>query len=112
MARQAFTFVSNLDKVIPKIHDAPYRVLNVVGQNLVKEIRGTLRQYYKKRSGKLDKSLGYWARKKERDLQIGFKSFYAPFVLNHKDPIKPVVVKNAELIQKMISEAIEEINKG
>jgi len=112
MAKQAFTFESNLDKVVSKIHDTPFRVLNVVGQNLVKEIRGTLRQYYKKRSGKLDKSLGYWARKKERDLQIGFKSFYAPFVLNHNDPIKPIVVKNADLIQKMISEAIEEINKG
>ena len=47
--KEPFTFESNLHKVVPKIEDAPYRVLNVIGQNLVKEIRGTLRQYYKKR---------------------------------------------------------------
>ena len=64
MTKQAFTFESNLDKVVTKIHDAPFRVLNIVGQNIVKETRGTLRKYYKKHSGKLDKSLGYWARKK------------------------------------------------
>lgn len=108
--KEPFTFESNLNKVIPKIEDAPYRVLNVIGQNLVKEIRGTLRQYYKRRSGKLDKSLGYWARKKEKDLQIGFKIFYAPFVLKNDDPLRPVVVKNAELIKQMIAKAIEEIN--
>ena len=108
--KEPFTFESNLHKVVPKIEDAPYRVLNVIGQNLVKEIRGTLRQYYKKRSGKLDKSLSYWARKKEKDLQIGFKIFYAPFVLENDDPLRPVVVKNAELIKQMIAKAIEEIN--
>lgn len=108
--KEPFTFESNLNKVIPKIEDSPYRVLNVIGQNLAKEIRGTLRQYYKKRSGNLDKSLSYWARKKEKDLQIGFKIFYAPFVMENDDPLRPVVVKNAELIKQMIAKAIEEIN--
>jgi len=108
--KEPFTFESNLHKVVPKIEEAPYRVLNVIGQNLVKEIRGTLRQYYKKRSGNLDKSLSYWARKKEKDLQIGFKIFYAPFVMENDDPLRPVVVKNAELIKQMIAKAIEEIN--
>lgn len=108
--KEPFTFESNLHKVVPKIEEEPYRVLNVIGQNLVKEIRGTLRQFTKKRSGNLDKSLAYWARKKEKDLQIGFKIFYAPFVLENDDPLRPVVVKNAELIKQMIAKAIEEIN--
>lgn len=109
--KEPFTFESNLEKVVTKIEDSPYRVLNVIGQNLVKEIRGTLRQYYKRRSGgRMDKSLGYWARKREKDLQIGFKIFYAPFVLENDDPLRPVVVKNAELIKQMIAKAIEEIN--
>lgn len=108
--KAAFTFESNLDKVIPKIEEKPYKVMNIIGQNLVREIRGTLRQYSKKRSGRLDKSLGYWARKKEKDLQIGFKMFYAPFVLEDNDPLRPVVVKNAALIKQMIATAIEEIN--
>lgn len=111
MARKPFTFESNSDKVIGKIQEKPYRVLNTIGSQLVREVRGTLRGHYNRRTGKLDKSLGYWARKKERDLQIGFKSFYAPFVLEHNDPLKPVVAKNAELIKKMIGEAIDEINK-
>ena len=109
--KEPFTFESNLDKVIPKIEEKPYRVLNTIGQNLVKEGRGTLRRYYGRRTGTLDKSLGYWARKKEKDLQIGFKAFYAPFVLEHNDPLKPVVQKNAQLIQDMIAKAIDEINK-
>lgn len=109
--REPFTFESNLNKVIPRIEESPYRVLNIIGQTLVKEVRGTLRQYYKKRTGRLDKSLGYWARKKEKDLQIGFKLFYAPFVLDHNDPLKPVVEKNKYIIQDMIAKAIDEINK-
>ena len=109
--REPFTFESNLNKVVPRIEESPYRVLNIIGQTLVKEVRGTLRQYYKKRTGRLDKSLGYWARKKEKDLQIGFKLFYAPFVLDHNDPLKPVVEKNKYIIQDMIAKAIDEINK-
>ena len=109
--REPFTFESNLNKVIPRIEESPYKVLNIIGQTLVKEVRGTLRQYYKKRTGRLDKSLGYWARKKEKDLQIGFKLFYAPFVLDHNDPLKPVVEKNKYIIQDMIAKAIDEINK-
>ena len=109
--REPFTFESNLNKVVPRIEESPYRVLNIIGQTLVKEVRGTLRQYYKKRTGRLDKSLGYWARKKEKDLQIGFKMFYAPFVLQHNDPLKPVVEKNKYIIQDMIAKAIDEINK-
>jgi len=109
--KEPFTFESNLNKVVPRIEESPYRVLNIIGQTLVKEVRGTLRQYYKKRTGGLDKSLGYWARKKEKDLQIGFKIFYAPFVLQHNDPLKPVVEKNKYIIQDMIAKAIDEINK-
>lgn len=106
--KEPFTFESNINKIIPKIEEAPYRVMNTIGQNLVKEIRPNV----PKRSGKLRKSLGYWARKKEKDLQIGFKVFYAPFVFKHSDPIKPVVVKNAQLIQDMIAKALDEIRKG
>ena len=105
--KSTFTFESNLEKIIDKIEEVPEKVLNVVGQNLVKEIKPNV----PKRTGKLKKSLGYWARKQEKDLQIGFKIFYAPFVLKHDDPIKPVVVKNAQLIVDMIKKAIDEIGK-
>ena len=122
--KEPFTFVSNIEKVIPKIEEAPDKVLRTIAQNLTREVRGTLRQYYGKRTGTLDKSLGYsqnrtlykestgeWPKTRTPFLMIGFKKFYAPFVLEHKDPIKPVVQKNAELIQQMIGKAIDEINK-
>ncbi len=126
MAKQKvqFTFESNLDKVIEKIEDAPDKVLRTIAQNLVKEIRGTLRQYYKKRTGNLDKSLGFsqsrplykestgeWPASRKPFLMIGFKRFYAPFVLEGNDPIMPVVKKNADLIKEMIGKAVDEINK-
>lgn len=65
----------------------------------------------RKKTGNLKKSLGYWARKKEKDLQIGFKVFYAPFVYREDDPIKPVVIKNADLIKETIGYAIDMLGK-
>lgn len=105
--KKPFTFESNIDKIAGRIEEVPEKVLNTIGQNIVKEIRPNV----PKKSGRLKKSLGYWARKKEKDLQIGFKLFYAPFVFKHNDPIKPVVVKNAQLIADMIRKAIDEIGK-
>lgn len=105
--KEAFKFESNLDKISAKMEEVPEKVLNVIGQALVREIKPNV----PKRTGRLKKSLGYWARKYEKDLQIGFKLFYAPWVFKHDDPIKPVVVKNAQLIADMIKKAIDEIGK-
>lgn len=123
--RQPFTFESNLDKVIDKVHEKPYRVMNIVGQNLVREIRSTtLKQNFDQRTKILSKTIGYWARKQEKDLQIGFKmsitankSGAGPGIVGgimtgrDQDPLKPVVVKNAEIIKQMIGEALDEIRK-
>jgi len=117
MARKAFTFESNLEKVIGKVHEKPYKVMNIVGQNLVREIKATtMKSQFHQRRGILTKTLGYWARKKEKDLQIGFKMSIPGIVGrmitgSESDPIKPVVVKNAELIKQMIGEALDEIRK-
>ena len=116
-AKQPFTFESNVDKVSAKIEEVPEKVLNVIGQNLVREIRATtLKQQFHLRRGLLSKSLGYWARKKEKDLQIGFK-MSIPGIIGRMvtgaeaDPLKPVVIKNAELIKEMIALAINEIGR-
>ncbi|MBE6068845.1 MAG: hypothetical protein E7211_14280 [Clostridium lundense] len=117
MARSTFTFESNLDKIILKIQETPGKVLNKVGQNLVKEIKATtLKSQYHQRRAILNKTLGYWARKKEKDLQIGFKMSIPGIVGkilvgSEKDPIKPVVIKNAQLIQDIIKVALDEIGK-
>jgi hypothetical protein len=115
--RQPFTFESNLEKITLKIKDVPGKVLNVIGQNLVKEIKSTtMKNQFHQRRGILNKTLGYWARKKDKDLQIGFKMSIPGIVGKmitgqEADPIKPVVVKNAQIIKDMIKTAIDEIGK-
>ena len=42
--REPFTFESNIEKVIPKIEEKPARVMNIIGQNLVREIKATTLQ--------------------------------------------------------------------
>ncbi|MDF2531635.1 MAG: hypothetical protein K0Q65_1216, partial [Clostridia bacterium] len=39
--KKPFTFESNLDKIIVKIEEKPQKVMNTIGQNLVKEIKST-----------------------------------------------------------------------
>lgn len=115
--RVPFTFESNLDKIIAKIDETPYRVMNIIGANLVKEIRATtMKTQFHARQKILSKTLGFWARKKEKDLQIGFKMSIPGIVGKmmagaEEDPLKPVVEKNAKLIKSMIAEAIDEIGR-
>lgn len=126
MARKktAFKFENNTDKIIAKIQEKPTKVLNIIGANLTKEIRSNIRSSGSSRRGLLASSLGFWARKKEKDLQIGFKMSIVenaqkvgPGVVGkmirfeEEDPIKPVVYKNRDLIQSMIAQAIDEIRK-
>lgn len=115
--KAAFTFESNIPKVIAKIEETPFKVMNIIGKNLVKEIRATtIESQFHRRKTILSRTLGYWARKREKDLQIGFKMSIPGIVgkmitRQEDDPLKPVVLKNAELIKEMINEAIKEIGK-
>ena len=118
MARKPMTFESNLDKVIVKIQEKPYKVMNIIGQQLVREIKSTtLKSQFNHSRIMYTKSIGYWARKQEKDLQIGFKLSIMPGLVGKiitgqtPDPLKPVVVKNAELIKSLIGQALDEIRK-
>lgn len=129
MVRKAFTFESNLNKIIPKIEAAPEKVLGIVGNNLVKEIKATtlktqFHQRYKilarstKNTG-LQWAYGYDSaagKKDKTSLQIGFKMSIPGIVGKmmtgeEADPLKPVVVKNAEVIQDMLRVAMNEIGR-
>ena len=123
--REPFTFESNLEKVTEKIQEKPYRVMNIIGQQLVREIRANeLKSNYNRRTKILSKTLGYWARKRERDLQIGFKisiekniAGAGPGIVggimtgSEPDPLKPSVLRNKDLITRLIGEALDEIRK-
>lgn len=113
--RRELTMESNLEHITKRIQEKPMRVMNTVGQQVVREVRSTtLRSQFNTRQKILHKSLGYWARNKEKDLQIGFKMSIPGIVGKmmtgqEPDPIKPVIIKNKDLIQKMIGDALDEI---
>lgn len=124
MARKKFEFINNTDKVIEKIKEKPTKVMNIIGSNLTREIKSEIKSSKSSRRGMLASSLGYWARKQERDLQIGFKmSIVAnaqqvgPGIVGdmitrkEPDPILPVVKKNIDLIVSLIGQALDEIRK-
>ncbi len=112
-----FTFESNIKTITSKIEATPEKVLNIIGQNIVKEIKTTIPV----RTGKLQKSIGYWARKVEKDIIIGFynnkhpkhkkAAFYSAMVYKDSDPIKPVILSNSKRIQQLIKTALDEIGK-
>ena len=123
------TFESNLAKVIPKIEKAPQKIMGIIGAQLVREIKATtLKTQYHQRYkilAKSTKKIGLqWAygydevNKKaiKTTLQVGFKTSIPGLVGKimtgeEADPIKPVVVKNAELMQDMLRLALDEIGK-
>ena len=120
----AFTVESNLDKITEKIHEKPRRVLNIIGQNIVKETKARIRANKSSRGAMQIKQLGYWARKQEGDLQIGFKlgleknragagpSLFGDIVDGSaEDPILQTVIKNKDSIVSIIAKALDEIRK-
>jgi hypothetical protein len=121
MAKKPFTFENNFSKVIAKIEEKPYNVMNTIGLNLVKEIRATtVKQNFRQRKGFLSKvhrfvGVSFWARRKEKDLQIGIKA--PPQMIarmmsgSEPDPMKPVVLKNKDMIAEAIAKALDQIRK-
>lgn len=114
--RKPFTFDSNLDKVLAKVEEKPHRVMNEVGLALAKEIRPKVnaRPSSKKRGTPFMRwTTQFWARKREKDLIIGYKNHAGMKYLYDEvdDPIKPTVVANIPNIQKAIGKALDEIRK-
>lgn len=113
---------SNLNKITEKIKESPHRAMGIIGTNLVKEIKPNIRVKGKGRNAFLKATLESWARKQEGDLIIGFKDpTRIGFLRGVKgledykwdydtvvDPIKPAVVKNADLITQEIGKALAE----
>ena len=124
MAKKApFTMESNLEKITEQIHERPKGVLIKIGWQLVKEIKATtLKDQYKWRYKILAKSLK--ATNKDEDgkksnafVKIGFEMSIPGLVGGmitgrEADPLRPVVLRNNELIQKLVGESLDQIRKG
>ncbi len=106
------SYISKVDKAKKKIEEKPERVLNIIGQFLASEMK----RKAKKRSGRLKRSFQYWARKREKDLQVGSKSFYVhAFEFGNSkqsaDPIiLPTVMENVNTITSMVKTVYSELN--
>lgn len=122
MAKQPFTMESNVDKIVEKIQEKPRLAMGKIGGQLVREIKAnTMKSQFHQRLAILAKTL-QWAygwdagagTKDKTSIQIGFKMSIPGIVGRmmtgaEADPIKPVVVKNAEIIQQLIGAALDEI---
>lgn len=75
--KDGVTFISNVDRVAYTLEELTRAALKDCGKFIARETR----QRIKKRTGKLTKNIQYWVRKKDSDLQIGFKpgGFYGGF---------------------------------
>lgn len=108
------TFEEKLEKCKQKIAEKPENALKEIGKLAVSEIK----KETPVKTGALKKSCGYWYRKKEKDLQIGFKIWYARRVilgtLGTKANNNFFIDKIMELlptIQELIQQALKELEK-
>jgi len=122
------TYESRIELAKQKIREKPEKALQAIGKFLVKEIKLATPKGFGTRKitradgtvvtvkpGRLRSSFSYWYRKKEGDLQVGSKAFYASFFelgtsKQSKTPFfLPTVEKNVGVIQEMIAEALKEL---
>lgn len=70
-------FLNNVDRVNYTIQELSRAALKDAGKYIARETRKAI----KRRTGRLAKNIQYWIRKKESDLQVGFKpgGFYGGF---------------------------------
>jgi HK97 gp10 family phage protein len=129
VARKKITYESRIEEAKKKIQEKPREALKEIGKFLSKEVRDAAPKSKESRTyvihgrrimvkpGRLKKSIGYWYRKRDKDLQIGSKAFYAKWVefgssKNMKQPfLMPSVEKNVSVIQSMIAESLRELTK-
>lgn len=115
MARKTMTYEDNFELTRQAIQAAPNKALASIGKLIRDEVKGRL----DKKTGRLKKSVGYWARKKEGDLQIGFynnffkqkrwAAFYKEAVTAENNPIETVVKQRKDDIVRLIGEALEKV---
>lgn len=75
--RDGVTFTSSVDKVSYTLQELTRAALKDVGKFVARETRKKI----KRRTGRLAKNIQYWVRKRDQDLQVGFKpgGFYGMY---------------------------------
>lgn len=103
--KNGVTFISSVDRVQYTIQELTRAALKDVGKFIARETRKKI----KRKSGRLAKNTQYWVRKKDLDLQVGFKpgGFYGGFqeLGTEKTPkiaaLSVSVRENIQMIEKI-----------
>lgn len=115
MARAKYTYESNFDLTREAIKVAPTQVMAKIGKMIVADVRNRL----PRKTGRLKRSIGYWARKKEQNLQVGYydnfndkkkwAAFYREAVQAENNPLNDVIRERKNDIVQLIGEALNQI---
>lgn len=106
------SYQSKVNKAIQKINEKPDKFLNKIGSFIASEARRKQRR----KTGRMRKGTQYWARKREKDLQVGTKCFYEPAWekgnknISAEPTFLPTVEENIGTIQKMVKASYSELN--
>ena len=106
------SYISKVEKCQQKIREQPEKFLPKIGAFLVSETKRRQR----KRTGRMKKGTQYWARKREKDLQIGTKNFYEPAFergnknIRKEETFLPTVEQNIGIIQTLVKASYSELD--
>jgi hypothetical protein len=110
-----YTYESNFDLTREAIKAAPRQVMAKIGKMIATDVRNRL----PKQTGRIKRSIGYWARKKEGDLQVGFynnfndkkkwAAWYREAVEADNNPLFDAVQQRRSQIVQLIGEALAQI---
>jgi len=106
------SYISKVEKCKQKINEKPSKFLNKIGSFICSEAKRKQR----KRKGRMRKGTQYWARKREKDLQIGTKCFYEPAFergnkkIDSEPSFLPTVEENIDTIQQLVKASYSDLN--
>jgi hypothetical protein len=107
--RQKITFETRVPQVIARLEEKPQFALHEIGRMMVPEVRAAAP---KGTSGRLKKSVGYWYRKREKDLQVGAKIFYAaPVEKRFRAFLLDTFKNRLVVIQQILTKAIADLGR-
>jgi len=111
--RGKVTFESRVEQCKQRISEKPENALKDIGKLMVREVKKDTPV----KTGALKKSCGYWYRKKEGDLQVGFKDWKAPIVIlgtlgtRANNFFLSTVMRLVPTVQELIQHAMAELEK-
>ena len=112
-------YYSNVKRVKYVLEENEKKALSEVGKYLKKEMKKLLKTKVSRRTGTLDKSIGYSIKKKTKSVQVGFrhKAFYGKFIelgtrkMTSKPFLLPSIQNNLERVKNIIEINMHPVTK-